>query len=71
MCSHDIDEPVRNCGKSEIEEDKDMFDTCAPPVFVELLLRMIEESPDTIISWSIEGGSFVVKQASEKIQAGI
>ena len=46
-----------------------MFDISTPPVFTEMLLRMIEELSDEIISWSTAGDSFVIKQARKKRQA--
>ena len=69
MCSHYRDAPFRNGGKAGSEEDEDTFDTSTPPVFTELLIRMIEELSDDIVSWSIAGDSFIIKQVSEKRQA--
>lgn len=69
MCTQHKDEPVHNGEEAGIEKDEDMFDFRPPPVFIELLLRIIEESSDNIVSWSTAGDSFIVKQASEEMWA--
>ena len=67
MCNHNKDEQVSEGGeKTGTEKGQDIFDPSAPPVFIELLLRMIEQLSDDIVSWSIAGDSFIIKQASEK-----
>ena len=49
--------------KAGMEVDEDTFDTSTLPLFTELLLRMIEELSDDVVSWSIAGDSFIIKQA--------
>ena len=67
MPTHDKDGPLSDGGeKTGIQKDEDMIHTSIPPTFVELLPRMIEQLSDDIVSWSITGDSFIIKQASEK-----
>jgi len=72
MCTHDRDELASNgFGKKArlLEDDRKRFqETSTHPGFVELLLKMIDELPGGIVSWSVAGDSFVIKQASEKRQ---
>jgi len=70
MCNLDRDVTngtVHDSNTTDASEEKEkLFDTCTHPVFAELLLGMIDELPDNIVSWSVAGDSFVIKQASEK-----
>lgn len=45
-----------------------LFNASTHPVFAEPLLRMIHDLSDDIVSWSVEGDSFIIKQASEERQ---
>jgi len=60
MCNHDRHEPVSR--ETGLDEDEDLLYVNTPPVFAELLLRMIDELPDDVVSWSVAGDSFVIKK---------
>ena len=71
MFTHNKDGPLSDGGEETgTEKDEDTLNTSAPPVFIELLLRMIEQLSDDIVSWSNAGDSFIIKQASERDRPG-
>jgi len=73
MSNHDrVELASNNFAKKArlLQENEKLFQETKTrcPVFVELLFGMIDDLPDDIVSWSVAGDSFVVKQASEKRQ---
>ena len=72
MCTSNKYEPLSDGEeKAGVEEGEDTLDAGTPPVFTELLLRMIDQLSDDIVSWSTAGDSFIIKQARKKRQAAI
>jgi len=67
MSKHDRDGQVNGEGEKRGRfEEESMFGMRTAPMFAELLLRMVNELSDDIVSWSIAGDSFIIKKASQK-----
>lgn len=66
MGSRYNDEPARDGGKPSLEEVEGLLNTIStPPVFADVLFKMIDEVSDDIISWSVAGDSVIIKEASK------
>lgn len=68
MCNRCKDWPGSEGENVDGIEDKNdkLFDTCSSPMFAELLLTMVDELPDDIVSWSAGLDSFIIKQVCEE-----